>query len=196
MLKEEGCDVNAARDDDESNFTSLMCAARNGNLETVEALLEMPDIDVNKLNSYGANAMHYAAMYAHKEVCQALRRGKVDRKVKNHAGKIPKDLAMDEHNDLLNHKKEQWGLFVYKEQMFKVVEEFGKKDEPDDKLPVPIYNQVFGIHDPAAIEPAKEWKASREGWRISLIPDPACKLDDFEEKDFMKRWKSTAKKLP
>lgn len=158
--------------------------------------MEMPDIDVNKLNSYGANAMHYAAMYAHKEVCQALRRGKVDRKVKNHAGKIPKDLAMDEHNDLLNHKKEQWGLFVYKEQMFKVVEEFGKKDEPDDKLPVPIYNQVFGIHDPAAIEPAKEWKASREGWRISLIPDPACKLDDFEEKDFMKRWKSTAKKLP
>lgn len=189
-LCEKGCDVNAARDDDMSNFTALMTAARNGNLETVEALLELPDIDVNKTNAYGANAMHYAAMYAHKEVCQALRKGKVDRKVKNAAGKIPKQLAMDEHEDLHNHKKEQWGAEVYKAGKFKLVEEFGKKDKEDDL----IYNKVFGVHKPDAVEPDKEWKPGK--WRISLIPDPACKLDDFSERDFMKRWKSTAKKLP
>jgi len=188
-LCEQGCDVNAARDDDESNFTALMCAARNGHLETVEALLELPDIDNNKVNTYGANAMHYAAMYAHKEVCQALRRGKVDRKVKNAAGKIPKDLAMDEHKDLLNHKKEQWSENVYKNDKFKLVEEFGKKDKDDDL----VYNKVFGIHAPVA-KADKEWKPGK--WRISKIPDPACKLDDFDEKDFIKRWNSTAKKLP
>ena len=190
QLCEAGVDVNAARDDDDSNFTALMCAARNGNLESVEALLEIPDIDVEKTNKYGANAMHYAAMYAHKEVCQLLRKKKVKRDVKNAAGKIPKELAMDEHNDLLNHKKEQWGEKVYKQGQFKLVEEFGKRDKPDD----PVYNNLFGMHKPEAVEPAKEWRPGV--WRISKIPDPACKLDDLDEKDFMKRWKSTAKKLP
>ena len=31
-------------------------------------------------------------------------------------------------------------------------------------------------------------------WRISKIPDPACKLDDMEEKDYVNRWKSVYKK--
>jgi hypothetical protein len=196
-LCEKGCDVNAARDADGSGFTALMVAARNGNLETVEALLELPDIKVNQVNEYGANAMHYAAMYAHKEVCQVLRRAKVDRKVKNKAeggGKTPKDLAMDEHKDLLQHKQDQWKDCVYKEGQFKVVPEFGKKDKEDTKTLSLIYNKLTGIHDPEAVEAPKEWKPGR--WRISKIPDPACKLDDFDEKDFMKRWKSTAKKLP
>ena len=31
-------------------------------------------------------------------------------------------------------------------------------------------------------------------WRISKIPDPACKLDDMKEPVFLKRWGSAAKK--
>jgi hypothetical protein len=187
-----GCDVNAARDDDDSNFTALMCAARNGHLETVEALLELPDIDVNKVNKYGSNAMHYAAMYAHKEVCQALRKAKVKRNVTNCTGKTPKELALDESKELEEHKREQWGMEVFKGGKFRLVEQFGPKDKPND----PIYNKLFQMHQPGHkdFEPAKEWKPGR--WRISKIPDPACKLDDFSEQDFMKRWKSTAKKLP
>ena len=200
----KGVDINATRDDDGSEFTALMCAARNGHLETVKALLEMPDIDVNKVNSYGANAMHYAAMYAHKEVCQALRAAKCDRKAKNAAGKNPFHLAMDEHNDILNHKKEIWGEHVCKGNKFKVVDTFGKKDKVDD--PLMIYNNgllamtplgaslSLGMHNPDAVKPDKEWKPGK--WRVSTIPDPACKLDNFSEAEFMKRWNSTAKKLP
>ena len=203
----KGCDVNAARDDDDSNFTALMCAARNGHLETVQALLELPDIDVNKVNKYGSNAMHYAAMYAHKEVCQALRAAKVTRNVPNCTGKTPKDLAMAEHQDLEEHKKKQWETEVFKGRKFCLVPKFEPKDKADDEIQIPaipgimsqpggIYNKLFEMHAPGHkdLEPPKEWKPGR--WRISTIPDPACKLDDFEEKDFMKRWKSTAKKLP
>lgn len=68
-----------------------MLAARNGHAETVEALMEIPDCDVNQTNQYGANAMHYAAMFAHRDVCIALRKkGRINRRVKNLAGKTPK----------------------------------------------------------------------------------------------------------
>ncbi|KAJ1475668.1 ankyrin repeat-containing domain protein, partial [Baffinella frigidus] len=70
-LVEGGADINSVNED---GFTALMLASRNGHLEAVEALLEVPKIDTNKKNSYGSNAMHYAAMYAHREVVQALRR--------------------------------------------------------------------------------------------------------------------------
>ena len=68
-LVEQGADINAVNED---GYTALMLAARNGHLETVQALMEVPGIDTNKKNNYGSNAMHYAAMYAHREVVQAL----------------------------------------------------------------------------------------------------------------------------
>mmetsp|Transcript_17702 Transcript_17702/g.42709 ORF Transcript_17702/g.42709 Transcript_17702/m.42709 type:complete len:392 (+) Transcript_17702:282-1457(+) len=184
-LVEGGADINSVNED---GFTALMLASRNGHLEAVEALLEVPKIDTNKKNSYGSNAMHYAAMYAHREVVQALRRkGRVKKGEKNASGKTPKDLALDEAADILKHKTEIWTNSTYKGGMYKLVTDLGKKDVPDD----PIYN-AMGIHAPATVDPPKVWKANF--WRISKIPDPACKLDDMDEKTFLKRWNRAAKK--
>jgi hypothetical protein len=184
-LVEGGADINSVNED---GFTALMLAARNGHLETVEALLEVPKIDTNKKNSYGSNAMHYAAMYAHRDVVQFLRRkGKIKKGEKNASGKTPKELALDEAKDLLQHKTEIWTNSTYKGGMYKLVTDLGKKDVPDD----PIYN-AMGIHAPDQVDPPKVWQPNF--WRISKIPDPGCKLDDMDEKTFLKRWNRAAKK--
>mmetsp|Transcript_25567 Transcript_25567/g.51993 ORF Transcript_25567/g.51993 Transcript_25567/m.51993 type:complete len:393 (-) Transcript_25567:276-1454(-) len=185
-LIEQDADINS---EDQEGFTALMLAARNGHLLSVKALLQFPKLDSNKTNQYGANAMHYAAMYAHREVVMELRNHptkKVNRKVKNAAGKTPNELAKDELKDLQEHKESTW-LKVYKERNFVLVPEMGKKDTPDD----PIYN-ALGIHAPASVEPPKAWKPDR--WRISKIKDPACKRDEpYTEKEFLKRWHRAAK---
>eukprot|EP00960_Hanusia_phi_P010874 319020-Hanusia_phi.AAC.5 len=119
-LIEDGAEINSMNDD---GFTALMLAARNGHRETVEALMEIPDCHVNQTNQYGANAMHYAAMFAHRDVCVALRKkGRIDRKAKNLAGKTPKELAQDESDDLYEHKKNIWKEQVQKQGKFKLVE--------------------------------------------------------------------------
>ena len=42
----------------------------------------LPNMDSNKCNNLGCNAMHYAAQGAHKEICELLRKaGGVNRKV-------------------------------------------------------------------------------------------------------------------
>mgnify|MGYP000874480231 CR=1 FL=1 len=184
-LVEQGADINAVNED---GYTALMLAARNGHLETVQALMEVPGIDTNKKNNYGSNAMHYAAMYAHREVVQALRKvGRVKKGEKNASGKTPKDLALDEAKDLLDHKLAIWQDSTYKGGKYKLVTELGAKDVPDD----PLYN-ALGIHAPDTVEPPKAWKPNF--WRISKIPDPSCKLDDMDEKTFLKRWNRAAKK--
>ena len=70
MLLEEGAMVNAPNRD---GFTPLMIAARNGRADTLRALLETPGVDMHATNEHGSNAMHYAAMYAHKECVLILR---------------------------------------------------------------------------------------------------------------------------
>ena len=103
MLLAEGATVNSANRD---GFTPLMIAARNGHTDTLRALLETPGIDVNITNGHGSNAMHYAAMYAHKECVEILRArdkelratGSADKpklyQSRNRLNKTPYDLAL------------------------------------------------------------------------------------------------------
>lgn len=103
MLMEEGAVVNAANRD---CFTPLMIAASNGRTDTLRALLETPGIDLSITNGHGNNAMHYAAMYAHKDCVEILRArdkelrqtGSTDKpklyKGTNRLGKTPYDLAV------------------------------------------------------------------------------------------------------
>ena len=53
-----GMDVNAI--DQESNYTPLMVACKNGHAEVVRALLSKKDINVNLQNTKGQTAMHLA----------------------------------------------------------------------------------------------------------------------------------------
>ena len=45
--------------------------------------------------------------------------------------------------------------------------------------------QIFGLQNPEAVkkEIPKEWKAGT--WRISKVPDPACKVDPMPEQKFL-----------
>mmetsp|Transcript_50 Transcript_50/g.159 ORF Transcript_50/g.159 Transcript_50/m.159 type:complete len:403 (+) Transcript_50:126-1334(+) len=186
-LLEEHAEVNTVNED---GFTPLMLAARNGHLETVGVLMEAPNIDVGKKNAFGSNAMHYAAMYAHKEIVALLREGKAGNKINkrdvNIMDKNPYQLAEEEAKDLEEHKKDIWEK-TYKEKKYLLVEKMKPKDLTDN----PIYNAV-GLHDPGAVAPPKQYKPDR--WRISKIKDPAGRVDDFSEAEYLKRWKSTAKK--
>uniref|UniRef100_A0A7S0M5H9 Uncharacterized protein n=1 Tax=Cryptomonas curvata TaxID=233186 RepID=A0A7S0M5H9_9CRYP len=213
-LLEEGAVVNAPNRD---GFTPLMIAARNGRADTLRALLETPGVDLHATNEHGSNAMHYAAMYAHKECVLILRererevraggggglKGKLY-EARNCLDKTPYDLAMDEEKDFMEHKDTVWKQKVVKEAMYKVVPEFNPAQRkpgalPPMELPGMLYREVFRIENPEDVRPpTKEYKPTRSGaagaWRISRIPDPACRSDDLEERDFARRWKETYKK--
>jgi len=204
-LVANGADVNDSNPD---GFTALMYAARNGHYKTVEHLLGLPGIDANKCNTLGCNAMHYAAQGAHKEICELLRKaGGVNRKVGDNTilNRTPKDMALKEEEDLLKHKQDYWQKVV-KEGKFKLVEEYDDKTK-EDKIVVPEtplfdsfsfvspaapYHFFANIPDPSSIKAPKEWKPNK--WRISTIPDPACKIDPMPEGVFIKRWGSASKK--
>uniref|UniRef100_A0A7S1GST5 Uncharacterized protein n=1 Tax=Hemiselmis andersenii TaxID=464988 RepID=A0A7S1GST5_HEMAN len=155
-LLEEHAEVNVVNQD---GFTPLMLAARNGHLESVRVLMEAPHIEVGKKNALGSNAMHYAAMYAHKEIVALLRAGvagnKINKRDKNNMDKTPMDLANTEHQLLVEHKEAMWEK-VYKEKKFLLVGEMKPKDIPDN----PVYN-ALGIHDPGTVAPPKKFKANR-----------------------------------
>ncbi len=93
-LLEEGAMVNAPNRD---GFTPLMIAARNGRADTLRALLETPSVDLHMRNEHGSNAMHYAAMYAHKECVLILRER--EREVRASAGG-PEDKLYEARNCL------------------------------------------------------------------------------------------------
>ena len=164
----------------------------------------------NVLPAVGSNAMHYASMYAHAEIVTLLREGmngkKINKRDKNVLDKTPMDLALVSHARLFHlwfasllifglqeedaivkeHKNANWEQ-TYKMKKFLLVKEMKPKDVPDN----PIYNAI-GLHDPGAIEPPKQYAPGR--WRVSKIPDPACRKDDFTEAEYLRRWNSAAKR--
>mmetsp|Transcript_55955 Transcript_55955/g.147973 ORF Transcript_55955/g.147973 Transcript_55955/m.147973 type:complete len:523 (-) Transcript_55955:150-1718(-) len=189
-LKDAGADIDYQNED---GYTALMFAARNGHARTVEALLNIK-ADVTRRNKLGRTALHYAAQFAHKDIVVLLRQEKeTDRKVGDCLGKTPRALAEEERKDMLEHKTEQWKEQVYKERMFLKVDPIGKSDEPEGGAVAELYFHAFKMKNPEAVEPAKEWKP--DTWRISKIPDPACRVDPMSEQRYLSRWESTAKRL-
>jgi len=194
FLLDERAEINYA---DKEGFTALMLASRNGHKETVAHLLTASEIKVDQTNKYGSNAMHYAAMYAHKEICEMLRKGtakgeRINKNVVNKVGKTPVDLAIDEHRNLLEHKEKNW-LKTYKERYYVEVKEMKPKDAEDTEPQGIVYNKLFNLHNPEKVVPPKKFKPGR--WRISKVPDPACREADFTEAEYMQRWKSAAKRI-
>ena len=51
-----------------------------------------------------------------------------------------------------------------------------------------IYTYIYTHTDPTdpRFKAPKEWKPNK--WRISKIPDPACKIDPMPENEFLKRF--------
>eukprot|EP00960_Hanusia_phi_P042798 755716-Hanusia_phi.AAC.2 len=51
-------------------------------------------------------------------------------------------------------------------------------------IPTSIYEIVGKVEEPSKVAVPKEWKP--DTWRISKIPDPACKVDPISERELMK----------
>lgn len=109
-----------------------------------------------------------------------------------------------EEDDFMEHKNTVWKTRVVKESLHKVVPDFNPAQRkagalPPLEFPGLLYKEVFRIENPEDVRPpTKEYKPARSGttgaWRISKIPDPACRRDDMDEKDFARRWRETYKK--
>jgi len=207
-LIEAGAEINGTNED---GFTPLMLAARNGHTKSVEFLLQCADIDPYQTNNFGCTAMHYAAMYGHLEVVELLNKVPPNaadmklKKIENNMKLRPRHCADREVEEYQRKKKEIWDQ-TYKEKKFLLVQELDPKNKDNCiKVPVPdalgggsiyiptsIYEIVGKVEEPSKVAVPKEWKP--DTWRISKIPDPACKVDPISERELMNRWKLTGKK--
>eukprot|EP00961_Rhodomonas_salina_P132461 1782619-Rhodomonas_salina.2 len=55
-------------------------------------------------------------------------------------------------------------------------------------------HQIFGMPNPASVETPKEWEAGR--WRLSKVPDPACKIDPIPEAQFLECERPSSSSMP
>ena len=85
-----------------SNMTSLHAAARNGNAELVQDILEgrngQAKVSINSQNSTGQTAMHLAAKWSRLNVIKLLIEAGADMEIKDRRGRTP----FHEANDLIS----------------------------------------------------------------------------------------------
>lgn len=78
---------------------ALLRAAREGNADTVRALLASPNVDVNGLDDNGNTPLIEAARFGHDDVVTALLIARADPSVKNRDGKSALMLASEGGHD-------------------------------------------------------------------------------------------------
>jgi ankyrin repeat protein len=90
LLEARGADVNLP---DVYGWTPLMRAAYEGYFEIVEALLEQPDLDLERRNDHGQTAMHLAAIQGREEVIRALLAQGARTDVEDFSGRTPREIC-------------------------------------------------------------------------------------------------------
>lgn len=78
---------------------ALLRAAREGNADTVRALLTSPNVDVNGIDEHGNTPLIEAARLGHDDVVTALLIAKADINAKNDDGKTALMLAAEGGHD-------------------------------------------------------------------------------------------------
>src|SRR4051812_39143023 len=78
---------------------ALLRAAREGNADTVKALLSSPGADVNATDERGSTPLIEAARYGHDDVARALLAAGADTKARDRDGKTALMLAVQGGND-------------------------------------------------------------------------------------------------
>lgn len=82
-----------------SETDALLRAAREGNADTVKALLANPGADVNGVDDAGNTPLLEAARFGHDDVVTALLIARADTKVRNRDGKTALMLAAEGGHD-------------------------------------------------------------------------------------------------
>lgn len=86
---------------------ALLRAAREGNADTVKALLSSPGADVNATDERGSTALLEAARYGHDDVARALIAAGANIKARDHEGKTALMLAVaGGHDDVVRVLKQ------------------------------------------------------------------------------------------
>jgi uncharacterized protein len=94
----EGCGV-AKKTMRSPETDALLRAARAGNADTVNTLLQSPSADVNGIDEHGNTPLIEASRFGHDEVVTALLIAKADVNAKNGEGKTALMLASESGHD-------------------------------------------------------------------------------------------------
>ena len=93
-----GCSSNS-RTGRSQETEALLRAASAGNVDTVNALLTSPNVDVNGTDDQGNTALIQAARFGHDHVVTQLLIAKADPQIKNKAGKTALMVAAEGGHD-------------------------------------------------------------------------------------------------
>ena len=131
-LIDAGGDPNAKN---HHNDTPLMCAAQQGRVECLKALLDTGVIEVNAVDDDGDTALNCAVFGSQAEATRLLlRRHDVDRSIKNNLGKTPRALA-EEKGDLDVQEvfiDEDWKAAGFTDEQIRLIPPFQKYGHLDD----------------------------------------------------------------